>query len=280
MRPSGAASSSPPPAGRFAVHGAPSTSSAVHGETGRVASITKIGSGGSDQDQLVADQALILQIAVEGGPGGPAWKELIGHVYDYGRRTLHRFIVDGTLVRRVRDANPNNPDAAKIAAGFMSVTETQHHSERNAVVTEALTSALGYWWRKVIPEGRWDAAKGAQLRTYFVNAALMRLLKPMDRATKRLILEQARAPEAIVARQLAAEVADPDRARSPFDDVVERDAALAALAALDLTVLERDMFELVAEGYSHAEIADRLDLPSTKAVEGRIGRCRRRVRAS
>lgn len=204
---------------------------------------------------------LLLQLSVEGFDG-PAWERLVADLYDYANRTLHHFFVSGLLPLRVRQATDGQPGAEETVRAFITATETGHHGLRDEVVAETLSRALSYWRRRVIPERRWNAAEGAQLRTYFVNLALKRLVKVAGRELRRLRASAPVSdPDAAIDRTLAALALDPSRAR-------------------DLTDLERRIFALKADGYTHQEIAVHLRLTSAKAVESRVGRCRERLLAS
>ena len=178
-----AASHGPAPAGagRAAVHGETgSLRESVHG-----ASPVRIGAGGTDQAQVDADNNLMLRLSVEGF-GGAAWQQLVEHVYDYARRTLHQLMRDGMLVHRIPLLLPRDRQAPQTVRAFLSATEVDHRELRDEVVDDALASTLSYWRRKVIPQGRWNPTEGAQLRTYFVNVAVMRLVKAMGPHVRRL----------------------------------------------------------------------------------------------
>lgn len=270
-----AASQQPPlsGAGRDAVHGEDGTSRRpVHEEVP-----VRIGSGGTDLSQVEADTELMLRVSVEGFDG-LAWRQLVEHVYDYARRTLHQFLVQGMLVHRVRRALPNDPDAQKSVSAFLSATEEQHRELRDEVINEAVARALSYWRRRVIPEGRWNPAEGAQLRTYFVNVALMRLVKVIQPHLQRLQRTPRHDVEQVIDQ--AMQVHQVTGPRSPFEQVEAAHDAAARLARLHLEPLEKRIFEMKAADLTHDEIADRLGLSSGKAVESRVARCRRRLRAS
>lgn len=257
------------PAGRLPVHG--ETPAQVHGETP-----VKIGSGGTDVAQVDKDQSLILRLSVEGFDG-PAWTELVGHLYDYARRTLHGFILQGLVPIKIRQVLPGDDQAVQTTRAFVAATEDEFRSVRDDVVREALADTLSYWRRRVIPQGRWNPGGGAQLRTYFVNVALKRLVKVAARTMRDMQELTPPGAEDIIERELAAAAVEVSDSSSPYSRIDNADAARRRLAELDLTETESRIFALIADGYTHEQVAEELGLKSRKAVENRVARCRQRL---
>ena len=185
---------------------------------------------------------------------------------------------EGMLVHRIPLLLPRDRQAPQTVRAFLWATEVDHRELRDEVVDDALASTLSYWRRKVIPQGRWNPTEGAQPRTYFVNVAVMRLVKAMGPHVRRLGATSRHEVGSAIERAMQVYWTDPSR--SPFEQVEAAHDAAARLADLELTALEQRIFELKAAGLSHDRIAQQVGLSSGKAVESRVARCRVRLRAS
>lgn len=117
----------------------------------------------------------------------------------------------------------------------------------------------------------WDPHKGAAMETYFVGGLIKHfptVFRRWQRTRQNLPLPLAPGAAALSGRGAQAD---------PALGVVARDELERALRAAEPEI--RAVLGLVAAGYRHSEIADRLRI-SERAVEGRIYRFRRSVRNS
>lgn len=242
---------------------------AVQGEDD---SVPQIGHGGPDLAQIERDQDVLLAISVEGF-NGPAWSNHLADIHDFGRRTLHQMIVSGRLPRNIASNLPEIPGAAENVRRWVRQTELTPCT-RNDAVADALVRALGYWRRTVLPKKKWNPEGGAQLSTYFINLAQKRLYGVICKQLRVLVNEQAHDPQ----RNTGPLTVDRrETGPSPYQAIANADAARQRLDEIELSTTEAQIFHLVAQGIEYDEIATRTGLPTARAVEARIYRCRKRL---
>ncbi|MFI6089775.1 RNA polymerase sigma factor [Streptomyces sp. NPDC051218] len=175
-----------------------------------------------------------------------------------------------TLLNKIRSQQIYADCAARnrVVRPTSAELEALRHSpdERHVLAGDTLLDLL----RK--PDGMWstwDEDKGAALKTYFVGALIARFPRIFLKWQEtRLSLPL---PIGVDVAALSARAVEPD----PALGVVTRDRLERALRSAEPEV--RAVLGLVAAGYQHSEIADRLRL-SERAVEGRIYRFRRSIR--
>ncbi|MEU6674228.1 hypothetical protein [Streptomyces sp. NPDC046853] len=188
-------------------------------------------------------------------------KETVDHLASYGYATLKKLIHTQRVYDKGRDLNrPVHPTSADLEVLRSSP------DERAALAGDSLVKLLedpeDVW-------SKWDIRKGAALETYFVNAMIQRfqsVFRTWQTHRRTLISLPAADMNFLSARSHQAD---------PALDVVARDALERALWEAKPEV--RATVVLMAAGYRHSEIADRLQI-SERGVEGRLYRFRKQVR--
>lgn len=138
--------------------------------------------------------------------------------------------------------------------------------ERHALACQTVIAVLQ---QRVPVWDTWDPCKGAALDTYFVRALHHKFPAVFQRWQKtRQDQLKVRAAHAVV-------LTGKDAPADPVAGAIARDELERALRTVGPEV--RSVLGLVAAGYEHSEIAERLRL-SERAVEGRVYRFRRNTR--
>lgn len=138
--------------------------------------------------------------------------------------------------------------------------------ERHALACQTVIAVLE---QRVPVWDTWDPCKGAALETYFVRALRHKFPAVFQRWQK------ARQDQLKVRDAHAVALTGKDAPADPVLGAIARDELERALRTVGPEV--RSVLGLVAVGYEHSEIAERLRL-SERAVEGRIYRFRRNIR--
>lgn len=140
------------------------------------------------------------------------------------------------------------------------------------LATDTVIAALDAFLEEVLKKHRWDPARGASLKTFFIGQCCLQfsnVYKSWRRAERRLG-RMHRASELLEIKRL-----NPDAANADFP-VLRRDEVAEAMGLLSNDVA-RQAFSMQALGYTHIEIADRLGLADDKAVENLLGYQRRLI---
>lgn len=151
--------------------------------------------------------------------------------------------------------------------------------DAESLADETVVLALRAFRDKVLVSGKWDPAKGASLRTFFVGQCLLQfsnVYKRWRREELRSYAEPQAPPSAAWAddfEETASTPVAPDASEAAH---VKEELRRAFGSIKDERV--RSAFYLsVTHGLTHAEIGKKLDM-SAKAVESAIARARQQVR--
>jgi DNA-directed RNA polymerase specialized sigma24 family protein len=169
----------------------------------------------------------------------------------------------------------------KVFIKVYAITQVQLSAPREAfdehtaqtLADDTVLAALQAFPEKVLKVGRWDPARGATLKTYFIGQCMWQFLN----VYRAWVRERDKAAEA----QAAAVVVDTERSMSravgPEQEVLRRQDLEVALALVS-TDAARKAFLLQEMGYTHDEIAEHVGLADAKAVENALAYQRQRLR--
>jgi DNA-directed RNA polymerase specialized sigma24 family protein len=210
-------------------------------------------------DRLLADAALISRLQWQSFEG-PEWEVFATELARYGFAVLRGWLRKGTIFEKVRARGPGGlPPPPSDALDDDAIDE---------LAADTVVIALNKF-RKVLMEHRWDHARGATLKTFFIGQCLWRFSN-VYRSWEAREREYRRHHLAVPSELL-------DR---PYDHVeaaalVRMDAAtsLRAEVADDRT---RRVLLLTSLGCKQREIAKELGL-TEKAVEAVLYRHRKRI---
>ncbi len=211
-------------------------------------------------DRLLGDAELLLRLQLS-GYAQEEWEPVATEFARYGLGVLPAWLASGKMFAEVR--RTTKVQLIPHEGGFDAET-------RIDLATDTVVAALPAFL-EVLKQNRWDPAKGASLKTYFLGKCKWEFLNVYKRwqrlhggPTLEVLVDDVRAVT--------------DVELEPADQVLlareRRDAALALLS----TENARRAFGMVDMGYSHAEIAEELGVADVKAVENLLVHRRRRAR--
>lgn len=191
---------------------------------------------------------------------GPQWDRFAEELCKYGIPVLMAWLATGQIFSATRNAGmrltPSEEDLEALR---------QDRDARAEITYETIARAVRLF-REMLIRGRWDAAGGAGLKTYFVGA----VVRSFPNVFNTWASERRRASRvnSIVESELT------DRpAVDNTNQVLDRMELQSLLASLDLDT--RRILTLKMVGYTHDEIGGIVGL-SAKAIEGRLYRLRSR----
>jgi hypothetical protein len=207
--------------------------------------------------RLTADQDLILRVQLEGF-GGSTWAGLSRALAEYGYPVMRAWVRTGRVFRycRLKGIRVRKPPED----GF-------DFSVADDLSTHSVALGLTNFQNRIIPQSKWDPSKGARLTTYFVGQCLIQFPTAYEEWSRTARREMA------VAGAVATyppQLVTPEASRQ-----VELKAAEKDLLNRIPDALTRDIVRLKADGWSHAEISEALQV-SEGTLEGRLYRLRRR----
>ena len=185
--------------------------------------------------------------------------ELMRYAISVLRAWMYTGYVFAKLAARGFALNPTEAELRELA------TDSE---ERGKVATMTAVVALAHFRTKALREGGWQVEGGASITTYFMGACLFDFRNEFRRwRVERLRHARAMAQENAELTLELRRVADPialalanARVREDLEQLDDRKRCVVALHL---------------DGYTHAEIADLLDLTSARAVEGILHRWRK-----
>lgn len=177
----------------------------------------------------------------------------------------------GTLIRLLLGDRPDAP-AVWLRRGWTSPPLPVDVAHVGALVYLAVLSALDRFLRDQIMGGGWDPARGASVRTYFVNACITEYLAEYRRFC---VAEQWL--RVIPAGELIEFLDRTPLSIDPAHVVVLRDTIARAFLGVRDSLLELEMFRLTADGYTQAEVGAFLGL-TAENVSTRMRRRRNSIR--
>lgn len=214
------------------------------------------------ENRLRADQELLNDLQWTGFQG-LAWERFAAVLFAYGFQVLFAWLMTGEVFAKCR------------SQGLRGVPEAGQPMRRNdaeELAYDAIGFAIPAFREKVLKVGRWNRKGGASLKTFFIGQVLIQFV-----GIYRIWFRDRNRERALEDRQLH-RLVESRSMDAPEEGTVERLHLLALMETLDET--SRRLLELKAMGYTGAEIAEILGLPSEKAVELRLYRLRGRLRGT
>ena len=212
-------------------------------------------------DRLLGDAELLLRLQLS-AYAKEEWEPIATEFARYGLGVLPAWLASGKMFVEVRKTT--KVQLIPHEGGFDAET-------RSDLATDTVVAALPAFLA-VLKENRWDPAKGASLRTYFLGKCkweFLNVYKKWQRLHESPNLE-------LLANEMTTFV-DAGAAAGPADQaLLSREQQRAVLALLS-TDKARRAFSLADMGYSHEEIAEQLGVADAKAVENLLVYQRRRV---
>jgi DNA-directed RNA polymerase specialized sigma24 family protein len=213
---------------------------------------------GGDHDivaRRLADQ-LVVQAIIEEGLHGQRHQALEDMLIRYAVPVLRKLLADGRLVSRATRLGrpPGSPG---------TLTEFTE-ADREEFVRDMVADALPVFTRAVFGDRHWAAARGASLKTYFVNACILQFAQ-----LHRQWLDQRRV---VQPAGLEIEAASTRPVLDPAVTIALRDEVDRLLAGITDPQL-REVLILRGAGYSAEDAARQAGL-TPKAAEGRLARLR------
>ncbi|WP_328418528.1 hypothetical protein OG542_40255 (plasmid) [Streptomyces violaceus] len=117
-------------------------------------------------EKLEADRALYERLQQRDFTGWE-WELLRDDLWVYGWRILRAWMKDGTIIAKCGERG------IVVPARWPEVeTLTRRGDLRDEVAHEAVERAVKTFTEEYLPNGRWDPAKGATMRTYFARTCM------------------------------------------------------------------------------------------------------------
>lgn len=119
----------------------------------------------------VDEVALVTSLQLEAsttGDSGPAWQAIKHHVYLYAQRTLTKQITNGQVWTNYHRLG------GRPALDLRTPAHGVDHDTAHDLAADTLLGALPVLHDQLLT-GRWDPTRGASLRTWTVNLAILRL---------------------------------------------------------------------------------------------------------
>lgn len=212
--------------------------------------------------QLAADEILVHDLQWDGF-AGPRWDALAHALVEYGYQVILAWIVSGVIFSKCREK------------GLQGASLGPHLMERAVrdaaeLAWDVVGEGIVGFREEVLKRRIWRADRGASLKTFFVGQCLIKfvgVLRVWRKAIGRL--------------EMPVQVVVDDRsafARAPDEVAIARSRVGELLRDISDPIL-RSILILSAASYPYEQIADMLDLNSAKAVEARLYRYRRTLRA-
>jgi DNA-directed RNA polymerase specialized sigma24 family protein len=199
-----------------------------------------------------SDQEILELLKAEefSGPVYRAFGERLAH---YGLPVIRNWITTGEIFRR--SAEMGRP---------LKRSDTRMSYEDIQDLTNETTARGLIRWTSALRNEKWEAGRGASLKTYFVGACIQEFPN-----VYRIWARQNRY-QGVLSYDEIPEVADYN---TPERQVVEEMVPQELIG--DATPFDSEILRMIGHGYSQREIAAALDV-TERAVEGRIYRLRRR----
>jgi DNA-directed RNA polymerase specialized sigma24 family protein len=213
-------------------------------------------------DRLAQDADLVTTLALARFEG-PRYDYFANELAKYGMAVIRGWTRRGLILERCRTrAGFGLPEPPLGAFDDPDVVEE--------LVNETVAKALQCFRTDVLMTGRWDPNRGASLRTFFIGQCLIRF----PNIYRAWLGSEIRRPQDLTDH---ATLDLFNRQRVPSVDEIVTDAALAEQIlgqVKDRRVRAALMWR--AEGHSHAQIAERLNV-TVKAVERMLANERNRM---
>jgi DNA-directed RNA polymerase specialized sigma24 family protein len=209
-------------------------------------------------DRLLGDADMLLQLQLT-GYAPKVWNPIAEEFARYGLAVLRSWMYKRTIFGMVKHRTGIAPSPCP-----EEWLASQHVVDDLAGMT--VVRALHYFKDKVLKGNKWDPAKGASLRTFFIGQCLYQFLNVykvwLREEQEHRSLQQVVDDENL--SYLAGGIGHVEQ------EVVTHVSAVDALGDLASDKARR-AFAMKAIGYTQADIAEALGLPNVKAVENLLG---------
>jgi DNA-directed RNA polymerase specialized sigma24 family protein len=211
-------------------------------------------------DRLAADSDLVQDLRSRGF-NGPDYRYFESVLAGYGQAVIAGWMHRRTIEAKCREKRLRHvPQLDGIVFTNDDIDE---------VVLETVAEALFYYRDRVLLLDRWDADRGASLRTFFVGQCLIRFVSVMNR----WLTEQSRDVLGIDEDLREDEVADATDVETDVINALTAHQALQHVTRADA----RLALTLRSQGHTVREIANQM-ARTEKSVEGMIGYAKRQIR--
>lgn len=212
--------------------------------------------------RLLADQEVVNEMAREGF-NGPKTRMWANDMAAYGVAVLKAQLLTGVAFRYA--AEKNRP--VQGATGSVRQVLRESDEARSDLATLTVAMTLPKFIKNALQDGKWNAAGGASLNTYFIGATHQVLKDAFLKWVLTIDTNEQRLDETLPTTNVQHL---PDHA-VVGNDAFERLIALAPEA-------NRDIIRLYVAGYTQEEIAEITNRKSQAAIEGVIYRYRQVLR--
>lgn len=217
---------------------------------------------GEHAQRQEADAQVFAQLKSEKFTG-PNWDLFANEVARYGLAVIRGWLRDGRILEKCREKG--------IRAPLLPAHATADHHTLMSLADDIVTLALVKYRDEVLMADRWDPARGASLRTFFIGQCLFQYAN-----VARAWIREQNKPQALLVGHDEYELLTSGRIDPATEDVI-RDVASAALRAGAANHRAAMVLALESVGYSRAEIAAELDI-STGAAASILKRERARLK--
>ena len=222
-------------------------------------------------DRLAGDRELAAALQA-GGYRGRNYELFANEIAKYGWAVIRGWIYKGQIRSEVKRKGFGALDPEPRLGSMIEDAES--------LADETVVLALNAFRDQVLVPGKWDPAKGASLRTFFVGQCLLQfsnVYKRWRREELRSYAEPHAPPHTTdwvdeFEGDLSAPVA-PDASEAAYI----KDELRRAFGSIKDERVRSAFYLSVTHGFTHAEIGEKLDM-TAKAVESAIARARQQVR--
>lgn len=199
-------------------------------------------------DRLLGDRDMLLRLQLS-GYAREYWTPLADVFAQYGLAVLRAWLGTGRIFEEVH---------RKTGLQLRRPAGRLDQDDIESLASDTIMDALKAFLEKVLKRNRWDPAKGASLKTFFIGQCVLRFPN-VYRGWGR---ERARHLPTESLDRLTNTPAEGD----PAGEVLAWEQRAELLASLT-TKTARAAAQLREQGYTYAEIAEQLALADEKAVE-------------
>lgn len=212
-------------------------------------------------DRITADYQWVQDLALAGFEGA-RWDFFANELAKYGMAVMGGWMFRGVIWQRCQQRG---------LGGLQPVGRPFTKDEVDDLTGETVAKALYHFRRDVLMKKKWDPARGASLRTYFVGQCLIRFAN----IYRRWLGQETRAGHSITAENPWKKVTTP-LVDGPEGAALDRVLVRNAMDEVHDSRVRAAMI-LTSEGKTQAEIAIELEV-SKKTVERALANERQRLR--
>ncbi len=193
-------------------------------------------------ERLGGDEELLLKLQLSSFADHD-WKPVAEELARYGYAVIVSWLHNRSIYAKVRQRT-------RFGLPTLDNWPTHEHTV-NDIATDTVIEALDYFKNKVLMAGKWDPAKGASLRTYFIGQCLYKFANCYRKHYDAEVLH--RQKEFVADDETLAMFTT--SIRGIEETVVTSSEVRDALASVSTTHAKIALV-LSSQGYSHQEIAD------------------------